>query len=82
MHASLPQPAPRIRQAFADIVRFTNLHTRRSPPLAGIVFDQYLTCSLKETTLKKRTIKTAPVHYHANDNINKRHALPKHANYS
>jgi len=43
----------------------------------GIVFDQYLTGSLKETTLKKRTIKTAPVHYHANDNINKEHALPK-----
>ena len=44
---------------------------------AGIVFDQYLTGSLKETTLKKRTIKTAPVHYHANNNINKEHALPK-----
>jgi len=76
MHASLPQPAPRIRQAFADIVRFTNLHTRRLPPLAGIVFDQHLTGSLKETTLKKRTIKTA-VRYHANANINKGHALPK-----
>jgi len=44
---------------------------------AGIVFDQYLTGSLKEITFKKRTIKTAPVHYHANDNINKEHALPK-----
>ena len=37
----------------------------------------YLTGSLKETTFNKRTIKTAPVHYHANDNINKGHALPK-----
>jgi len=36
----------------------------------GVVFDPYLTGSLKETTFKKRKIKTAPVHYHANDNIN------------
>ena len=33
-----------------------------------IVFDQYLTGSLKETTRQKRTIKTTPVHYHVNDN--------------
>ena len=32
-----------------------------------IVFDQYLTGSLKGTT-SKRTIKTTPVHYHVNDN--------------
>jgi len=30
----------------------------------GIVFDQYLSGSLKETTFKKRMIKTSPVHYH------------------
>jgi len=33
-----------------------------------IVFDQYVTGSLKETTHKKRTIKTTPVHYHVNVN--------------
>ena len=32
-----------------------------------IVFDQYLSGSLKETTRDKRTSKTAPIHYHVND---------------
>ena len=63
MHAS---QRLRFGRPFADIVHFTNLHTRRR-----IVFDPYLNGSLKETTIKNRTIKTAPVHYHANDNINK-----------
>ena len=33
-----------------------------------IVFDQYLTVSLKETTRLKRMVRTTPVHYHVNDN--------------
>ena len=32
-----------------------------------IVFDQYISGSLKETTRDKRTVKTTPIHYHVND---------------
>ncbi len=32
-----------------------------------IVFDQYLSGSLKETTRDKRTLKTTPIQYHVND---------------